>query len=74
MRTGTALFALPDERLGHVVALAIEEDDPALIEARAAFDARMLPFERVRAVRTVGVIPRTELGKVRWAELLRLVL
>ena len=73
VRTGTALFALHDERLGHVVALAVETDDPALPAARAAFDVRVLPFERIRTVRIVEAIPRTELGKVRWAELLRLV-
>lgn len=72
VRTGYALFALPDERLGHVVALAAEGDESALVEARGAFDARVLPFERIRTVRRVEAIPRTDLGKVRWAELLRL--
>lgn len=72
VRVGYALFALPDERLGHLVALAVEGNDPALDAARSAYDARVLPFERIRAVRQVE-IPRTELGKVRWAELVRLV-
>ncbi len=72
-RAGYALFALPDERLGHVVALAVERDEPALTDARAAFDAGVLPFERIRAVCPVDAVPRTDLGKVKWVELLRLV-
>jgi O-succinylbenzoic acid--CoA ligase len=70
--TGYALFALPDERLGHVVTLAVESKDPALPTAQAAFAERVLPFERIRIVREVGQIPRTDLGKVKWAELLAL--
>lgn len=70
VRIGCALFALPDERLEHVVALAVEGGDPRLDEAIAAFEARVLPFERIRTVRTVAEIPRTDLGKVRWSELL----
>lgn len=69
VRTGFALLALSDARLENVVALAVEEDDPALTTAIAAFDVRVLPFERIRAVRRVDEIPRTELGKVRWSAL-----
>ncbi len=73
VRAGYALFALPDERLGHVVALAIEGEESEIAETRKAFDARVLPFERIRTVRSVPSIPRTDLGKVRWNELLALL-
>jgi o-succinylbenzoate---CoA ligase len=66
-----AVFALPDERLGHVVALAVASGNAELVTAR--FNARVLPFERVRAVVRVQTIPRTELGKLRRGDLARLV-
>lgn len=58
-----AVFAIPDERLGHVIALAVAEGDVDAIAA--AFNARVFPFERARRVVRVAEIPRTPLGKVR---------
>ncbi|HEX9982521.1 MAG TPA: AMP-binding protein [Thermoanaerobaculia bacterium] len=63
-----ALFPAPDERLGHVIhlALAAGEAEPIV----AAFNERVMPYERIRAVQRVVEIPRTALGKLRRAELL----
>jgi O-succinylbenzoic acid--CoA ligase len=56
-----AIVAVPDERLGHVIHLASTVDAAAVVEA---FNARVLPFERIREVHRVDVIPRSPLGKL----------
>jgi O-succinylbenzoic acid--CoA ligase len=56
-----AIVARPDARLGFVIHLAATGDAAAVV---AAFNARALPFERVRAVERVAEIPRTALGKL----------
>lgn len=61
-----AVVAVADERLGHVIHLATTRDDPALADA---FNARVLPFERARAVHRVDAIPRSPLGKLLRNEL-----
>ena len=61
-----AIVALPDERLGHIIALAATRDPE---ELASAFNARVLPFERARRVIRVETIPRTELGKLKRAQL-----
>ena len=61
-----ALFAAPDERLGHVIHLAMTRDDPRAVDE---FNARVLPFERARAVHRVDEIPRSPLGKLLRREL-----
>lgn len=62
-----AIVAVPDDRLGHVIHLATTVSDAhAIVDA---FDARVLPFERIRAVHRVDSIPRTPLGKLRRQEL-----
>ena len=57
-----AVVAVPDARLGHVIHLAVASGDGARIAAE--YDARVLPFERARAVHRVAEIPRTPLGKL----------
>ncbi|HEY2828590.1 MAG TPA: AMP-binding protein [Thermoanaerobaculia bacterium] len=61
-----AVFAEPDERLGHVIHLAMTRDDPRAVDE---FNARVLPFERARGVHRVDEIPRSPLGKVLRREL-----
>ena len=57
-----AAIAIPDDRLGHVVGLAIADGDAtAIVEA---FNARVFPFERARRIVRVEEIPRTPLGKI----------
>ncbi len=63
-----AIIAVPDDRLGHVIHLAATSDDVKQIVE--AFNARVLPFERIRAVRRVTAIPRSPLGKLLRARLL----
>lgn len=65
-----ALVAVPDERLGHVIHLAAIADAGAIVEA---FNARVHPFERIRAVHRVEVIPRSPLGKLLRAKLAELL-
>ena len=57
-----AVFAVPDERLGHVIGLAVVSENVEGVVA--AFNARVFPFERARRVVRVKEIPRTALGKV----------
>jgi O-succinylbenzoic acid--CoA ligase len=65
-----ALTVIPDARLESVIALVYEpEADPKINELRKRFDARVMPYERIRHVRRVTKIPRTELGKIKWSEL-----
>ena len=56
-----AVVALPDQRLGHVIHLAATEEVTGLVDA---FNARVLPFERIRRVHIVQDIPRSALGKL----------
>ena len=57
-----AAIAIPDPRLGHTVGLAIASGEPDTITA--AFNERVLPFERARRTVRVAEIPRTPLGKI----------
>jgi O-succinylbenzoic acid--CoA ligase len=63
-----AIIAVPDDRLGHVIHLAAATDDVNRIVE--SFNARVLPFERIRAVRRVTAIPRSPLGKLLRSRLL----
>ncbi len=67
---GSAVVAMPDDRLGWAMHLAVDgmpSDDAArLLEA---FNRRVLPFERARVLHRLGAIPRSPLGKVLWGEL-----
>jgi O-succinylbenzoic acid--CoA ligase len=61
-----AVVAVPDERLGAVIHLAVTRDADSI---REAFNSRVLPLERARAVHLVAEIPRSALGKLLRAEL-----
>lgn len=68
------LLAFPDERLGNVVHLVFagtSEDE--LKPVVDQFQARVLPFERIRQIHFVPAIPRSPLSKVLKADLLRLI-
>ncbi len=62
-----AIVAVPDDRLGSVIHLATTAVDASPVVE--AFNARVLPFERIRAVRHVETIPRSPLGKLLRARL-----
>jgi O-succinylbenzoic acid--CoA ligase len=65
-----AIVAVPDERLGHVIHLASTIDADPLVDA---FNARVHPFERIRAVHRVDAIPRSPLGKLLRAKLVAML-
>jgi o-succinylbenzoate---CoA ligase len=65
-----AVIAVPDERLGHVIHLAVTGDAESI---RLAFNERVLPFERARDVHRVDAIPRSSLGKLLRKRLLELI-
>ncbi|HYK00566.1 MAG TPA: AMP-binding protein [Thermoanaerobaculia bacterium] len=64
-----AVVAATDPRLGHVIHLAITRAADA-DTVKAAFDARVHPFERARRVHVVPEIPRSPLGKLLRKKLL----
>jgi O-succinylbenzoic acid--CoA ligase len=66
-----AVVAVPDQRLGHVIHLAVAGEASKLVEA---FNERVMPFERIRGVHRVTVIPRSELGKLTRSRLLAAIL
>jgi O-succinylbenzoic acid--CoA ligase len=61
-----AIVAVGDDRLGHVIHVATTIE-PSFVDA---FNARVHPFERIRAVHRVDAIPRSALGKLLRAEVL----
>jgi O-succinylbenzoic acid--CoA ligase len=61
-----AIVAVPDDRLGCVIHLASTIDADTVVDA---FNARVHPFERIRAVHRVDAIPRSPLGKLLRAKL-----
>jgi len=65
------LVASPDPRLESVIHAVCEERcEPAKArEAVERYNRRVLPFERAREIRIVPTIPRTELWKIKRAEL-----
>ncbi len=63
-----AIVAAPDKRLGRAIHLATTVDAGAIVEA---FNARVMPFERIREVHRVESIPRSALGKLLRNDVLR---
>ena len=66
-----ALSAVPDERRGFQIVLAVSGSWEAgrLERCRTAFDERVAAFERIQRIQRLNEIPRTALGKVRHEEL-----
>jgi O-succinylbenzoic acid--CoA ligase len=62
-----AIVAVPDDRLGHVIHLATVIE-PSFVDT---FNERVHPFERIREVHRVESIPRSPLGKLLRAQLVR---
>jgi len=66
------LVDAPSERLGNEVHLIATLKDPGFISSlKERFDKEVLPFERIREVKYIASIPRSDLGKVLWAQLKR---
>lgn len=69
-----ALIALPDERLGHQIHLAVASSSIDLASKLVEnFRQKVLPFEAIRKIHLVDAIPRSPLGKVLKEELRRLL-
>lgn len=68
------LLAVPHPRLGHVIALATTSTEEAVHLVVESFNQRVLPFEKVRSVHIVSLIPRTPMNKVLKPELLQRIL
>lgn len=65
-----ALFAFPDERLGHVVHLVTDEpSNPSLHKLIDRYHQQVLPFERIRQIHILKTIPRSPLRKLLKQEL-----
>ncbi len=58
----SAIVAIGDRRLGEVLHLVSEEDNPKDLARR--FNELVAPFERVREWHQIDHLPRTELGKL----------
>jgi o-succinylbenzoate---CoA ligase len=67
-----ALLAAPDDRLESVIVLFIAGKEELAAPAISEFNRNAVPYERIRKVHVVDQIPRTDLGKVKRAELLAL--
>lgn len=70
LQVDVALVAMPDERLGSVIHLAATAGPIQPLIDR--YQGAVLPFERIRAVHTLPELPRTPLGKLNHAQLVRL--
>lgn len=67
------LIDMPSERLGseiHLVSQLNEENSRLLSQL---FSKKVLPFEKIREIHYLAEIPRTELGKILWEQLRRLL-
>jgi O-succinylbenzoic acid--CoA ligase len=64
----TAIVALPDERDGHRLIVAIENAETAVRAIIQEWNSSCFPIERLEA-RSVPRIPRSALGKVLWSQL-----
>lgn len=65
------LIDAPSPRLGteiHMVT-TLKGDNELLAKLKTSFNLEVLPFERIREVKYTPTIPRTDLGKVLWAQL-----
>lgn len=65
------LLDMPSDRLGaeiHAVSLLSEADTQKVLQLYAE---KVLPFEKARKIYYMSEIPRSELGKILWAELRR---
>lgn len=63
----------PSERLGSEIHLitTLSEQNQFVFNLMESFNREVLPFERIREVKYIETIPRSDLGKVLWAQLKR---
>jgi O-succinylbenzoic acid--CoA ligase len=63
-----AIVAVPHERLGYTIQLATTVDDFNIVDR---FNARVMPYEKIRRVHRVETIPRSPLGKLLRNQILK---
>ncbi|GAA5129992.1 AMP-binding protein [Luteolibacter yonseiensis] len=70
-----AVVAVPDERAGNVLLPVFESAlDPALVASvLELYDKRAAGFRRLRSARFISDIPHSGLGKIKRAELMKLI-
>lgn len=69
--TDAVLIAVPEERLGHVVHLAVAGVIADLQPLIDQFQNCVLPFERIRKTHALPFLPRTSINKLCKADLLK---
>lgn len=68
----SALIAMPDPRLGHVVHLVVAGEPSSQLEKLVtAFHEQIMPFEKIRRIHYCQKLPRSPLNKLLRAELLK---
>jgi acyl-coenzyme A synthetase/AMP-(fatty) acid ligase len=72
IQADTALVAVPDERLGHVIQLVGDKSltSQLALSLIEKYNAQVLGFERIRNWHSLERLPRTDLGKLIAAECL----
>jgi len=67
------LLDAPSARLGAEVHLVtvLDNKEELMSQIRDKFNGEVLPFERIREIKYISVIPRSELGKILWAQIKR---
>jgi O-succinylbenzoic acid--CoA ligase len=63
------LIAMDSQRLGQEIHAVSELNSDITEEILEIYSQKVLPFEKVRYIHYVNEIPRSELGKILWAEL-----
>ncbi|MBS1969975.1 MAG: AMP-binding protein [Bdellovibrionales bacterium] len=63
----------PSERLGSEIHLitTMQNKNDFISQLQENFNREVLPFERIREVKYISTIPRSDLGKVLWVQLKR---
>ena len=66
----TILFSRRDERLGSIIYLATT--DKKYENLVAAFNLKVMPYERIRGVKVLDTIPKTSIGKIDYMQLMQI--
>lgn len=67
------LLDMPSDRLGSEIHLVSELSEAETGLVIAKYEAQVLPFEKVRKIHYIKEIPRSDLGKVLWSSLRRML-
>jgi o-succinylbenzoate---CoA ligase len=69
-----ALVAIPDDRLGHVIHMAIQgKQTPHSERLLNAYQQRVMPYEKAREIHFLDLIPRSPLKKLLREQLLNII-